>query len=572
MISGHGLRERLGGRWAIAWPVIMPVAVALAFLQPLIDSDATASGGNSLRWVIAGAAGSLALCAVVLVADLTAFRHRGAAPVPVWWVVAMGGLAGLARVAALLVVAWALGLGIGGAVGARVLASVLLGALLAPAAAALAFAIDRNRTRRRQSAEGLVALRAADAARGGLADAMTDSLYREVLAASTEVRGHLDHAHGDLGPTGRRLLAEQIRQTVVTSLRPLSHRLYSARDRQVPEVGMLAAMRTELRGQRPYPAVAATVFAVLAVLIIYARSGDPAHALAWASIMGGALGAALAGVMALVRMRPGLRPHTLALSLVIGVPAAAAAPLVAQVIFGGSLLTRTVGAAAWAAAVVLGCAAAGSGLAGERDMADALEKELDDRTVDALAIDRELVRVSRVLAQYVHGTLQSHLLATAYALENVDEAPGSTAQVLGRAREAFETDVAMAPAPATLAGEIGRRTALWDGFMDVSVEVLPVPRPVPPAVIADAGRVVEEALSNAHKHGDARTVTVRAEMVADTLLHLCITDDGAGPGEVRPGMGSARLDFIASDAWSLIPGPGGRGARLTVDLPCGAPA
>ena len=571
MSTGPRLRERLGGRWAIAWPVLIPVAVALAFLQPVIDADASASGGQALRWIVAGAAGSIAMCAVVLLADVTAFRRRAVAPVPVWSVVAMGAIAGLARAAALLWVASAQGLEVGGAVGARVLASVLVGGLLAPAAAAVAFDIDRHRRRHRQFAEGLVALRAADVARGGLADAMTDSLYAEVLSASSQARGHLSHEHGDLDPTERRLLAEQIRHTVVTSLRPLSHRLYSARDRPVPEVSMLAALREELRGHRPYPAIAAGVFALLVALIVYERSGGAAEAIASAALAGGAVGAAMAVVTMVVAIRPALRRHTLALSLLLGIAATATAALFLQVVFGGSPITRTVGMAFCAAVVILGCAAVGSVVDGERDVADALEQEVDARTVDALAMDRELVRVSRLLAQYVHGTLQSHLLATAYALENADLIRGGPAGVLQRARSAFESDVAAPTMPTSLAGEMERRASLWSGFMEVEIEVAPSVGSIPPAVVADAGRVVEEALSNAHKHGDAQSVSVVAERVGDSMLQICVTDDGTGLADVHPGMGSAWLDFVAPHAWSLTPGPGGLGASITVAMCVGVP-
>jgi len=571
MTPAPDLRRRLGGRWAIAWPVILPLAAALAFVQPFTDADASASAGNLLGWVLAGVAGSAALCGVLAVADVTAFRNRGVRPVPVWSVVALGAVAGLARAAALLGAAMAIGLDIGGATGVRVLASVLLGALLAPAAAALAFTIDQYRRRRQALTERLIALRAAEVARRGLADTMTDSLYGEVFAATHEVRGHLDGGHGELDPRMSRELAEDFRHTVVTSLRPLSHRLYAVRDRALPQVSALAAMRAALREHRLYPLAAASVYTVLAALIIFARSGDPAEAILWAAVTGAGLGAALAGVMALVRARPRLRPHTLALAVIAAACSSAAGALLVGATLGSAPPHRILGAAFWAAVVVLVCAAVGAGMAGEREAAETLEHEVDARTVEAVAIDRELVRVSRRLAQFVHGTLQSHLLATAYALEKADMAQGGATEVLRRASSAFEAEAAMPPVRATLSDEIGRRASLWEGFMEVDIQL---PRPLddmPPAVIADAGRVVEEALSNAHKHGDARAVAVRAERADGLTLRICVTDDGTGPAGARPGMGSAWLDFVAPDGWSLTPGPDDDGARLTVLLPCPMP-
>jgi two-component sensor histidine kinase len=75
--------------------------------------------------------------------------------------------------------------------------------------------------------------------------------------------------------------------------------------------------------------------------------------------------------------------------------------------------------------------------------------------------------------------------------------------------------------------------------------------------------VVAEALTNAVRHGAARTVDVRIELEGDERLVVTVRDDGlAQPGGV-PGMGSRLLDAVAVD-WTL--GRGADGAELRVEL------
>ena len=66
-------------------------------------------------------------------------------------------------------------------------------------------------------------------------------------------------------------------------------------------------------------------------------------------------------------------------------------------------------------------------LQGEDAAAERLLQQVNEREIDALVANRELARVTRALAEDVHGTMQSRLLATAFAIDeaaatNDDEA------------------------------------------------------------------------------------------------------------------------------------------------------
>jgi sterol desaturase/sphingolipid hydroxylase (fatty acid hydroxylase superfamily) len=92
------VRARIGGRWAItSW------LVGIAALFTLIPALAPVGGidVNPLTTAdptIVGVAAQVgAVCAVILIAHLTIFRHRAEHPVPVWWVFALGVAGGVVR-------------------------------------------------------------------------------------------------------------------------------------------------------------------------------------------------------------------------------------------------------------------------------------------------------------------------------------------------------------------------------------------------------------------------------------------------------------------------------------------
>ncbi|MEV0734732.1 histidine kinase [Streptomyces sp. NPDC050549] len=97
---------------------------------------------------------------------------------------------------------------------------------------------------------------------------------------------------------------------------------------------------------------------------------------------------------------------------------------------------------------------------------------------------------------------------------------------------------------------------------------------VPAAVGAAAYRIVQEALTNAVRHGGRDGLTVRVGVhERDGALHVDVTDDGLGSGAAPPGFGLVGMrERVRSVGGTLTAGPlGTRGFQVSAVLPLPAP-
>jgi anti-sigma regulatory factor (Ser/Thr protein kinase) len=76
---------------------------------------------------------------------------------------------------------------------------------------------------------------------------------------------------------------------------------------------------------------------------------------------------------------------------------------------------------------------------------------------------------------------------------------------------------------------------------------------------------VREALSNAYRHGSATAVGIVATEERGGAATLDVVDNGYGPRDGDPGLGSVLLDQWTESDWTLESTTGG-GARLVAHL------
>lgn len=174
-----------------------------------------------------------------------------------------------------------------------------------------------------------------------------------------------------------------------------------------------------------------------------------------------------------------------------------------------------------------------------------------DRVEGSLASPRLSKYEDRQLAQYLHGTVQSKLSNLATHLEQdpdkaaLDGNLKLVDQVISDAlREFHERQVK------TLDEMTTRLEADWGGLVELTFLFSDVP--LPEGLVDKISQVINEAVANAYRHGSATRVSINLS----EDLQLTVMDDGEGPTNIIPGLGSALFDSIASE-WSLVAGDAG---------------
>ncbi len=550
------LRERLGGRWALSSTTYVAIVIATAVT---VAFDGLNSPGVLLG---IAAVGGLAACTVLLAADLTILRNRREHPVAPAVVVGVGMAAGLARGVVVIAMTGVLGTDIARGTAAVIVGSMILGTVTVVGAALILDSLSRQREERAQLVARLAALRELAGERTELVDAIGDAAYAEMLSALDEARRGIREPVGAMSVEDRLAVAEGLRRTVNEQVRPISHRLHAASRRPTAvEANRWRVLALGLRRLVPYPLASALV--LMGVASVYAE-----YALG-PFIVGGLVWLALTSVVALGRRYPWVRRQQMPAGLALAAATSAAAIGLLRWLEGESEIAgvaiATVLIVVWLTvftslvAMIIGSDSANTRLA----------EEVDARELEAMVVNREMARASRDLAQFVHGTVQSALLATAFSIERAardcDEA--AFARALADAREALSQDPAVVRDACALPEALDRVAGLWRGFVEVHVNALSDDvSGMPTAVVADVERIVGEALANARKHGGARSVLVDVRHDDGDQWVISVTDDGVGPLGGVAGMGSAWLDFVAPDAWSLQQGPDGAGATLEVRL------
>jgi signal transduction histidine kinase len=182
-----------------------------------------------------------------------------------------------------------------------------------------------------------------------------------------------------------------------------------------------------------------------------------------------------------------------------------------------------------------------------------LQEDLKERHIRAIANSRQIADRAREAAKVLHGSVQSKLVACSLAIDqavaNGDEA---------RIQEAIDNAIIILRTPlssenvgASISEEVHRKVSLWNEICNIKVTINEVSPITDPHAVVTIGRVVEEGISNAIRHGRARNIEVKIDVDTDNQIDIHILDDGNGPQNGNPSLGSALLNQASNGNWSL---------------------
>ncbi|MFM1966072.1 MAG: hypothetical protein RL134_1797 [Actinomycetota bacterium] len=547
------LQARLGGRWFGSWAVW---GISMPFGLLILASDLVASTSVTrlAQWLVVWAFAGLVTAAILAVLQLTVLRTRVERPISVRASVAMGGVFGLCYGLSL----WLGALLVGGSSVApwplRVFVVVIIGMWWIPLLTVAIDLVVSERQQRRRDIDDLVAVEALRLREADVLREMREEISGDVREALDPVRQRVDAAvieaqsgEGAFDPG----LAGALRDVADSSVRPLSRELWRPAAGRYPRVPWNAVFWRTIRTQplRTY------LLAILAFL------GDGLFVIAdrgWR--VGGAYSLISVGAVLLIcatfnaLMRRWPQQHA-----GIFVSAMVTLQILNVVVWRwrewawgpqGSLwiLVVSLGLSVLAILITSGF---GSWRSEMHEMRDAFRASVDAETISALARGHRVADVTREVARELHGSVQTRLVACAMAMDRASNEGDrvALAAALAEAQEALAIPLSVPAGATSVADEVRRKIALWGDLCDFTSSV--DPRVEGAAQAEVIGRIVEEGLTNAVRHGAATAVEVRVEVVSDGVL-VQVSDNGSGPQGGDAGLGSAMLDQATGRRWDLV--------------------
>jgi len=545
------LRRDLGGATLLdrrGLAVLVPTSLATS----LLSRDVSDLPGL-LGWTIANLIGFLACWGWVELCDRTLFAAKTVRPVPIPAVVAFGASLGLLKAVVTDLAGSGIGLGApgGAAMLGRGVGTAAIGAIAVPAMAAAQVALERYRTEHRLLvAQLLQGVTGDDAALRTFTDEARRTL-REVAPSDAD-----------------RVLIELVDQR----LRPYTHQLW-AHSAQLPQQLDLRSVLRITLVHNP--------LSIPLITIPFTMSAWPVNVLA-VGLREGTVRALLSGltVAAVLLLGRRLRPATPSASaatlhlLAIGATTTVALMLQRIHLFGGMPEPMSVGLPltimVWMGVLLIVTGA----VTVVRRTQEAVRQEvlctLGPEALRAVAQQDHDRLVAQRVATLLHADLQGQLIGAARRIAELEDDVAIAAQLEEVDRLLADVTMQHSPdAPGPLDVQLEALRARWQGFVELRIELAHDVTSLTSTASRHVTQAASEAVVNAVRHGLATVVSIRVAMDGAGTIALAVDDDGIGPRDGAPGLGSTYFTATSGDGWSLVASPSG-GSTLRIRIPSGA--
>lgn len=556
------LREIIGGRWAISWQLFW-INAPLSILSVPLAQFADERNAPLLSWTIASAVGYLLVAPLVHLADRTAFRNRATQPVPISWVALLGFALGFIKslLTTNLVTVLEPKL-IVPTIGLRASVTGLTIAATLPIGAYIMHQFDQVRQERFALLEERIRYSQLQLQEQELTKQLrltaVEAVSSDISESMNAIRRTMDQTQQWDLEARWTALSDTITEIAQSRIRPLSRELWDRASDRLQSLQVRDLMKLALLQYCFAPGFVSLIYG-MSVFAWGARWNGVTYQLLWSIGVSGVIFAVARPIRYVVRRLDSL-VLALILPAVVGAGIAALpAPLNTQQAVG-SLGASIAVTSAWMAIVNVLAAFGAAAVAGPAALLQRLEAEVSDQRVRAWAAQRETRRISRELAKHIHGRLQSRLMAASLSQGSADTtAIAELEQTLTAPLAEF-----LNPASLTVEQAIEQVCQNWQGLLDVSCDIDPSVTLIghdAEFVVA----VIEEALTNASRHGWADKAEIRLDQ-SGSHVTLEVADNGVGPRIGEPGLGTKLYSSDLRASWSLDARDGG-GSVLRLRLP-----
>ncbi len=568
----------IGGKWAISWKIAAYVLPFLLVIIPIAEG-AVFTWWAFWRWTLVSFISLIPVVIIFFIADLSLFKDREKNPVPDHYVFILGFILGFTRGGTAGIVAYyfnALQMDNFEAFGTILLRAInagMIGMVAIPLMSLIASSVEIYQSDRNALiAERLLAesqKSESAAVIKSLRSSMTRRVDENLLEVVKNSQEYLDDKGRSLEANWE-LMAVRLRKAALDTIRPFSHRMHrrgEERTYKVKPFELLKYISSTVRIEIPWVLM---FYVISDFKYLYSNSSWP---MASANLISRLVLISLGlGLIRRLKYRGHLRGLTsYVLSLAVFAALFAAITQRLDDVFklrreSDYVYYLDTG---WLLLIILLVGFVSSFLYGQSAESEFLEKQISKEKLEMLILKREEERLSRELAKYLHGTIQSRLMASAMALERAGR-KGDKKALERELEEAYKSlrvpsaEYFSAP-EATLKEEINKVVAKWNELMTVKVKIGANIPNIPPHKSQEIGNVINEGLSNSFRHGSASNVEVSVIHKSDRIF-ITVKDDGVGIEAGKPGLGTEWFKAIAGNAWSLTNNEKGPGTTLELKI------
>jgi len=565
-------RKALSGRWAISrdpYIFIAPATIVSVILLQATTFELTEIWG----WFLASSGGYLVFCFLLFLAHVTLYRNRAITPVSVAWIFVIGFVFGAIKGAMTAGISVALNLesNLLEEMLGRALPAGLLGLAGVPSMALLMHSLHEFREKRADLIAEQILMESKEHQSQELIATMSAKLREKIegdLRTQTEdlrQRFIANSSH----PDSWQLMADDLRTAANETVRNASHKLWERPETKLDEISLLDLARAMIT-TNPFP--------LRYIIPIFLVSAAPVniknHGLEELFIRLFALGLSVSITYLLASWaikKSADHKHQIYMSA-IGL-AGLIASVVAIVVFNDPINQSFIGivitTALWLPLLTITCGLIDTSLKQRQDILDELQSRIDKSRIRTVSRNNEAIRLSNDMAKYLHGNLQSRLMASALAIESAGRAQdsGVLAKEIEKARQSIQTpfDQFTSDKLESVSIELLKLLKRWDGILKIELDYAGSNEFASAADTRNIIHIIEECFSNSLHHGFATEATIYLK-VSTTGTMLTVIDNGFGPRGGLPGLGSSLFNSIAGSNWSLGRGPEGIGAQFDLQI------
>jgi len=563
------LAQRLGGRWIISW--LLFVINSLISLVMLSAHLSYANKSTNTTVVIVYWLSALAVVGcITAVLHFTLFNNRQLIPVPLHlvalYLLACGTIFSViyetGRNAAHLPAPGSMLLSIG--------ITVLLYTWAGISGTMIADVLDESASRHRDLVERRVQVMLLEQSRLDLHSTIRDRVQTEVEVMMTESSSTLLtflHSQSDrsLLPHSGKII-DAVHNSVSQSVRPLSEALWKASSQSLPRPSLKSIVVSTLHEQP---------IKTLWVLIIVIISTTKDSMVRFGFYRGATLLLfAIVGIVAistsanaLMRRYPKFHPHIFLATFVVFQLNQLVANMMRERWEPGSVPGSLFIAQVFASAVILFITSAiGSWRQLTKRSFAVYQKEITEDHVAEVVLGRQTAEIIRELSRVLHGAVQTRLIACGLMIEHARNNQDDVALNLAllEAIAVMQAPLPVASTGDALGVEVNRKVSLWEGLCKFDVQIDQCLNDLSNPESQEIGRVIEEGISNAVRHGGATHIALSIAQGLEGSVVVQLDDNGSGPGGGKPSVGSALLNQISGGSWTLSAMP--IGTRLRVEI------